>query len=125
LVEIPLVEEPFRMPDTKWSAWLRRYAGPVRFVSFIVGSVAAGYLWAVVFGDGVPGLQDSAQLDQSSSYPNADVGFIAADALLLIAFLLAAKSVDNWQSPGPMVRRWIGATIVGGAALFALSRLFI
>jgi hypothetical protein len=113
------------MPDTKWSAWLKRHAALVRVVSFTAGSVAAGYLWAALFGDGVRGTQDTSQLDQSSSYPNANIVFIAAGAVLLVAFLLAAKSTDNWESPGPMVRRWIGATIVVGAALFALSRLFI
>ena len=87
------------MPDTKWSAWAKRHAVPVRAVSFVVASVAIGYVWAATFGDGVHGLQDTAQLDHSSSFPDANVALIAALILFLGASVLASGMTGNWESP--------------------------
>jgi hypothetical protein len=119
------VDEPFEMPDTKWSAWAKRHAAPVRVVSFMAGAVAVGYLWAVLFGDGVKGLQDSAQLDNSSTFPDANAAWIAAIGLLSASLLAVAITVRDMRSPGPLLVRWVGATVIAGAALFSLSRLFI
>jgi hypothetical protein len=116
--------EPYEMPESGWYAWAKRHAVPVRIVSFIAGAMAVGYFWAVVFGDGIKGLQSSAQLTNSSTFPNANAAWCGAIALLVVSWIAALKTVRNMQARGRLVYRWLGATAVAGAALFALSRLF-
>jgi hypothetical protein len=119
------MDEPFEMPDTKLSAWAKRNAAPIRVVSFIAGAVAVGYLWAVLFGDGIKGLQSASQLDNSSTFPNANAAWCGSIALLVASLLAAAKTVRDMRSPGLLLARWLGAIAVAGAALFIVSRLFI
>jgi hypothetical protein len=48
----------------------------VVIASFVVGSVGAAYLWAVVFGHGLRGLKSSAALDRqpgSADFRDANV----------------------------------------------------
>jgi hypothetical protein len=125
LLEIALVSESFTMPDTKLSAWAKRHAVPIRVVSFVAGSIAVGYLWAVLFGGGIKGLQSVSQLDNSSTYPNANAAWIGAIALLSTSLLAAGKTVTNLRSPGRLLGRWLGAMVIAGAALFVVSRLFV
>jgi hypothetical protein len=117
--------EPFEMPDTRWSAWAKRHAAAVRIVSFITAAAAVGYFWAVLFGDGIKGLQSSAQLLNSSTFPNANAAWCGGIALLTASLLAALTTVRNMRPPRRLVAGWLGATVVAGAALFALSRLFI
>jgi hypothetical protein len=125
VVEIPCMDESLEMPDTRWSAWAKRHAAPVRIVSFIAGAVAVGYLWAVLFGDGIKGLQSAAQLNNSSTFPNANAAWCGSIALLAASLIAALMTVRNMRPPGRLLGLWLGATVVAGAALFALSRLFI
>ena len=119
------MDEAFEMPESGWSAWAKRHAAPIRVLSFVAGAIAVGYLWAVLFGDGVKGLQSSAQLDNSSTFPNANAAWCGSIALLGASLLAAAKTVRVLASPGRLLSRWMGATVAAGAALFVLSRLFI
>ena len=102
-----------------------RIQGRKRIVAIlcaIVGTLAAGYLWAVVFGDGVPGLKGAAALNSSNSYPDAGAAFIAALVLYVASPVLAA-----WQGvllTRVAIGRWLVVTVLTGALTFALSRPF-
>jgi hypothetical protein len=95
----------------------------VRLLSAIVGAVAAGYLWAVLFGDGVHGLRSGPQLDDAGAFPDANVAFLVAVACYLGSLWLAAWS--GAINASTRLLRWLAATAVAGALVFALSRLFV
>lgn len=119
------MDEPFEpLPDTRLVAWAKRHAAPIRVVSFITGAIAAGYLWAVLLGDGVRGLQSTAQLDNSSTYPDANVAWIAALGLLSASWVAAVKTVPYASASSRLAVRWMVATFVAGGAFFVVSRLF-
>jgi hypothetical protein len=79
----------------------------------------------VLFGGGIKGLQSVSQLDNSSTYPNANAAWIGAIALPSTSLLAAGKTVTNLRSPGRLLGRWLGAMVIAGAALFVVSRLFV
>jgi hypothetical protein len=89
----------------------------------IAGTLAAGYLWAVVFGDGIPGLKGVAALNNSDSYPNANAAFLVALALYVASPVVAASTGVFLTRAA--VGRWLVITGLAGAVAFALSRLFI
>jgi len=93
------MDEAFEMPESGWSAWAKRHAAPIRVLSFVAGAIAVGYLWAVLFGDGVKGLQSSAQLDNSSTFPNANAAWCGSIALLGASLLAAAKDSESFGIP--------------------------
>jgi hypothetical protein len=97
----------------------------VRALCAIAGSLAAGYLWAVASGDGIPGLKDSAALDKSAYYPAANVAFIAAIGSYLLSPLVAAWADGVAIAAPRYLGRWFAATALLGACLFALSRPFV
>jgi hypothetical protein len=105
-------------------SWLMRHRRLVQAVCFVAAILASAYLWAVVFGDGIPGLKGVAELDRSSSYPDADAVLVGAVALWCIASLLAALSSTYtrvWKHP---VRNWTGGTLLSGLLAFGVSRIF-
>jgi hypothetical protein len=56
----------------------------IQATCFLIGAAAAAYLWAVVFGDAIPGLKSGAALDKSNSdFPNANAAFLVAVATYL------------------------------------------
>ena len=84
--------------------------------------VAAAYLWAVVFGDGVHGLKDNAALNESSSFPDASVA--AAVGIYFLSTMTAIWFSDV-SVKRPALAAWGVSTALAGGGLFALSRIFI
>jgi hypothetical protein len=103
----------------------RRLPPVVQAGWFVISAVAAAYLWAVVFGDGIAGLAGSYTLDHRnySDLPNANYVFLAAVAAYLASPFLAAW----WGSAtGSLnIPRWFLLTGALGFGAFAASRLFV
>jgi hypothetical protein len=93
----------------------------VRILCTITASVAAGYLWAVAFGDGIAGLKGAYALNHSDSYPDANAAFEGAGAAYFVSLFGVA-----WG--GVVTRidltRWIVLTVVAGGLLAVVSRVF-
>jgi hypothetical protein len=96
----------------------------MRALCAIVAAAAAGYLWATSFGDGIHGLKDTAALDNSNSFPDANVAMIVA----LVAYGFSPFFAARWSnlpfSTGALLK-WFAGTALAGAALFAASRVFV
>ena len=85
-----------------------------------LGALGAGYVWATAFGDGLHGLKDSAALDRSDSFPDANVAFIAA----LVACGAGPFGVAYLANVrGRLLLHWFAGLAVAGGAVFGLSRL--
>lgn len=101
---------------------LQSHARFVRALCTVVGSLAAGYLWAAVFGKGVPGLKGAVALDDSDSFPDANVAFLAA-----LGFYVGSAFIVAWAGTvvaTPHLGRWLATTAVVGACVFVVSRVF-
>lgn len=90
----------------------------------LLPSVAAGYLWAVIFGDGIHGLKSVSALNNSNSFPDANAAFLAALFVYAAGPFLAAWLSGLLLARGALLK-WLAATAVAGAALFGLSRLLV
>jgi hypothetical protein len=75
----------------------------------VAASAAAGYLWAVLFGDGLPGLKDTVGLADSDSYPDANVAFLVAAGVYLGSPVCAVWWADALHGRGALLK-WLGAT---------------
>jgi hypothetical protein len=95
----------------------------VRIFLAVAGAVAAGYLWAVVFGDGVRGMKSVPSLDETDSFPDANAAFLVAIVCYAGSPVVASRFGDTNAQTSPL--RWFGATAIVGACIFALSRLFV
>lgn len=69
---------------------LRAHSAAARRAWLVLGSVSAAYLWAVVTGNGLHGLKDTAELDKGGPLPDANVAFIAAIGLVFISCFMRA-----------------------------------
>src|SRR5882757_5924640 len=92
LSHVPLIRRSSK-DDTEWAglagsrseilkpadSQLRPQA--IRAICFLAGVAAAAYLWAVLFGDAIPGLKLGAAIDNADSLPNANLAFVAAVAV--------------------------------------------
>jgi hypothetical protein len=98
----------------------------LRACCLVSGSLAAGYLWAVLFGDGIHGLTSGATLDHrpNADLPNANVAFVVA-VLVYFASPMYAWWWTEWPKmySGALVR-WGALTATAGLAVFGVSRLF-
>lgn len=90
-------------------------------VCAIAGSLAAGYLWAVAFGHGIPGLKGTEALAKATSFPDANVAFLAALGVYG-ASPMAAGIARGWLTTAAL-GGWLAITALIGAAVFALTRL--
>jgi hypothetical protein len=71
-----------RWPERQRQASLNvRFPRALCVVSIAAAAIGAAYLWAALFGDGLHGLQVAGAVDNSDTFPNAKVAFIAAVAL--------------------------------------------
>jgi hypothetical protein len=86
--------------------------------------IATAYLWAVVFGDGVHGLKDTVALNKSSSFPDANVAFIAAVAVYFLSTMTAIWFSDIYVKRTALAG-WVAWTTLAGGGLFALSRILM
>jgi hypothetical protein len=57
----------------------------LRIVFGVLGTLAAAYLWAAVFGRGIHGLKDTTAANDASSLPSANVALVAAIACFAVA----------------------------------------
>jgi hypothetical protein len=88
----------------------------------VIGVAGAGYVWAAAFGDGLQGLKDTAALDRSNSFPDANVVFIAA----LLAFAAGPFGLVLAGSVRPnRILHWFAAIGAAGGVVFGISRLFV
>jgi hypothetical protein len=85
-------------------------------------SLAAGYLWAVVFGHGLRGFKDPVALNNSSSYPDADAAFVGALGTYVGGLWGEAYIGRVHDAAG--LKRWLIRTVAAGAVLFAGTRVF-
>ena len=108
--------------------WLfARHPRVVSWIFFGVGSVGFGYLWAVVFGHGLHGMESSSQMDRTGEWPNADIAFIAALALATLGTL---RSFIQLAHRFPWLTGWRARLLLlvcpcSGLVLFGISRIFI
>jgi hypothetical protein len=93
----------------------------------VTGSLAGGYLWAVLFGDGIHGLTSGATLANrpNSDLPNANVAFVVA-----ICVYLASPMYAWWRTEWPQMYsrgllKWNALTATVGLVVFLVSRLFV
>jgi type III secretory pathway component EscT len=95
-------------------------------VSLVLGACAAAYLWAVVTGHGIAGLQGTTDLTRSDNFPDANAAFLAAFGVLVAAPFFAAGAVE----PALITRRplgylkWCAMCAVLGGGFFGAMRLF-
>jgi hypothetical protein len=92
----------------------------------LAGSVAAAYLWAVIFGRALPGLKSGYALSQGSEsdIPNANLAFIVAVGV----FLVSPAANTWWTNRGfgtAQQLTWLGLTALAGAGVFAVAQLFV
>jgi hypothetical protein len=98
----------------------------VVFTCLLVGTVAAAYLWAVVFGHGLRGLKSSQALEKqpdSGDLPDANAAFVVA----LLAYFASALYAW-WRGNSRLARRpvlWYAVTGAAGLATLGASLLFI
>ena len=94
----------------------------IRVGCLVAASLAAAYLWAVLFGDGLHGLKDSATLDRQpdSDLPNANIAFLAAVGVYIGSLFYALWSAE-WRF-GALT--WCALTAATGLGVFAATRLF-
>jgi hypothetical protein len=69
-----------------------------------LGSLAAAYLWAVLAGYGLEGLEGAAEVSKASGFPAANVVFVASIGILVVAMILASLCVPARFRPswGPL-----------------------
>jgi hypothetical protein len=91
-------------------------------VSVLIGAVGAGYIWAVVCGDGLHGLEGTAALDQSGNFPNANAALIAAIALYGASYF--GIGISGLARRSRLFQAWVAVGVLG-AASFAISQLFV
>ena len=103
--------------------WTHRHPTAILGMSVLTGAAGTGYLWAVVFGDGLHGLLGSAQLDRATTYPDANAALLAALGTWIASSLLALAAGAGGLLTGRAASAWTGATIMLGAVVFAISRL--
>jgi hypothetical protein len=97
---------------------------PIRGACALTAALAAGYLWAVVAGDGIHGLKGVDAVSNADSFPDANVAFI----LCIVAYGLSPLWAAYWSDfalEHYALTKWFAATALAGAALFAVSRLLI
>jgi hypothetical protein len=87
------------------------------------GLAGSGYAWAMITGHALKGAEDSAQLDQSLTYPNADAAEVGALIACSIGFLFLL-STPHWKSKQKMLAGMIAVFLLGGAAFAAGRHLF-
>ena len=96
----------------------------IRAACFLAGVAAAACLWAVLFGDAIPGLKFGATLDNADSLPNANLAFAAA-IVIYIGSPFAAWWWAGFAATRDAPPKWLGLTAIAGAILFGLSRMFV
>jgi hypothetical protein len=97
----------------------------IRVMCFVAASGAAAYLWAVIFGDGIPGLKDGASLWNADSIPDANFAFVAAVAIYLFISPFSAWWWSDMSTGHRQTVTWFGSSAVTGSVVFAVSRLFV
>jgi hypothetical protein len=102
----------------------RFHPGVIRALCAAVASAAAGYLLAVIFGNGIHGLKSGAALDNSTSFPDANVAFIAALLAYGASACIGAFS-SRVDVERDVVFKWFAATAAVGAVVFGVSRLLV
>ena len=85
---------------------------------------AAAYLWAVIFGDAVPGLKLGQALENADSLPNANLA-VAAAVVVYTASPWAAWWWSDFAATRTAAPRWYGLTAIAGAILFGVSRMLV
>lgn len=71
--------------------------------------MAAGYLWAVLVGDGIRGLKGVRAVSNANSFPDANVVFGVA----LFAYGFSPFGATYWSNPAlgrHALSKWFGAT---------------
>ena len=111
VIEGPLVEQPQRLRLKL-----------IRAGCAIASCVAAAYLWAVIFGDGIHGLKTGAGLDDSTDYPDANLAFVVAVAVFIVSPIYYHWSTNTYRAG---IAKWCGVTGAAGLLLFAASRLIL
>ena len=96
----------------------------IRGVCVIAGVAAAAYLWAVIFGDAVPGLKLGPAIESADSLPNANLAFVAA-VVVYAASAWAAWCWADFATTRNAAPKWYGLTAIAGAILFGVSRMFV
>jgi uncharacterized RDD family membrane protein YckC len=88
----------------------------------IAASVAAAYLWAVIFGDGIHGGKTGSALENSRDLPNANGALIVA-----VGVFLASPLYYQWRTEpyGATLGKWYALTAAAGLLLFGASRLIL
>jgi hypothetical protein len=91
---------------------------------YAIGAIAAAYVWAVIFGDGIAGLKSATELDRGGSFPDANAALIAAGVVFVVAPLAGMWCAERWTD-------WVGlgqcyaVTAAVGAAVFAAVALVL
>jgi hypothetical protein len=89
----------------------------------ILGLAGSGYACAMITGHALKGAEGTAQLDQSSTYPNADTAELGAVAACALGFLFL-YSAPHWKSKQRMTAGIVAVFLLGGAAFAAGRHLF-
>jgi hypothetical protein len=84
--------------------------------------VAAAYLWAVIFGDGIHGLKGASALENTTDYPNANLAFIVAVGVFISSPIYYYWSTDTYKAS---LAKWCALTAAAGLLLFGASRLIL
>ena len=84
--------------------------------------MAAAYLWAVIFGDGMHGLKFASALENTTDYPNANLAFIVTVGVFISSPIYYFWSTDTY---GASVAKWCALTATAGLLLFGASRLIL
>jgi hypothetical protein len=86
------------------------------------GCVAAAYLWAAIFGNGIHGLKGASALENTTDYPDANVAFIVAVGVFISSPIYDYWSTDTYRAS---VAKWCALTAAVGLLLFGASRLIL
>jgi hypothetical protein len=87
-------------------------------LGFVICSVCVGYLLAASLNVGVHGLESTAQLDQSNTYPDANGFFLIAIGMLMVGMFVTGLGIGPDAFRAPAFRRRM-ATFAGAVVVTA------
>jgi hypothetical protein len=111
-----------------FSAFLSSHPRFTHVAWLVIDGLAAAYLWAVLFGQGVPGLKSSVQLRGSSSFPDANVAFIAAGLCFgvspfVVGLIAPVRLRASGRSLGYL--ELLAVSAAAGAVLFGATQIVL